>query len=1131
MMEILISCVIIGVLAVILIPTLQSAKPDKNEALHKKSTFIVERVINELSGDNNLYPNNGEYSSLSNTDNVTYNNETHGGATKFCTLFGSRIKLKPGTEISCREGEKSFTSEDGIDWYLPVSDFKNGAETIMVDVNGGAGPNEIGEDQFEYKVQPGFKIPKKEIPADVATSVTPDAPAAPTGTGTVQKPDVEEKPSQAVYSIDCQASGAVIYGTGGNKVNGNYTLVAVPEPGFKCNWFTKQVTVKDANVGDCDLTCEADTLRPIQPGGNVIPTPGGDDDDDDDDDDDEPEEPTYCASVSWGGSSEYCSDSGQVCGKSGDSYSISIESTDTNYKAIWTQGQGSGTFGDSNVVLKASCDAANKCYDLNITGDANCPFVLPAANCPYPDQETKYTAGTYNVTVTPKEGYTFNGKEGTVSYPVTVNGTNSKVDLSSLCKKGYGDTGILRFILSLDTGIQRAGYTTINIFGPNGTKYSTSLVGENGDSVDVEVPAGTYTYEGSGVVYLPVDASWCPNFATKGFQPGTTNVMAGGTSGVNALFTCQDRPSQTCTISVQRSCGINGVGYMYQVSANCAGQARLRLSYVDMDGKTHTSKEAAFFDNVKQQTSCLVVTNWGTHTCSDGTIGPSVNAAGEQWYITMNGFSQTCDTEKKEMCKVTMETATGGTTTPEGGTTTTVECGKALNISATPSSGYIFREWSKTSGDGTFRDSANKSTTFTPKSDSTIKANFDKQGGDPTCTINLIGDGGFGGQVNAKVNLSGGASKSVTLSSSNSYKATWSGMACGEKYTVSATAELSSSANKEAWADAVLSATAEPDSFTLNEEQDVYIKITDSAVQDCGIEVQGTGDTGNGVFANISLSGGASETATLDESNNYLATWTGLTCGKSYTVSVSKAGEKKNGAVTTTKVTATVNPSGAFTITGQANDVTKYVTVDLKKEEAKKYSLTVSFWQENHAGVAIADPEPAREIEEGATYTVKAKTVNGCTVIGESTRTGIMPNYNKNEIFWYKCESGGPLGKIMINPGYNFSGTCPWQSQHTRMSSLYLSGVAVNTSTNEQYPFSLSCSGYRCSTGSTTIEVPLGTYAVSSSITVRGSGGSDTCGLFIDSNTPSNNKTINVSRAGEPFEYHPSFVICADMCY
>ena len=211
---------------------------------------------------------------------------------------------------------------------------------------------------------------------------------------------------------------------------------------------------------------------------------------------------------------------------------------------------------------------------------------------------------------------------------------------------------------------------------------------------------------------------------------------------------------------------------------------------------------------------------------------------------------------------------------------------------------------------------------------------------DNNCTINLIGDGGFGGQVNAKVNLSGGASKSVTLSSSNSYKATWSGMACGEKYTVSATAELSSSANKEAWADAVLSATAEPDSFTLNEEQDVYIKITDSAVQDCGIEVQGTGDTGNGVFANISLSGGASKTATLDESNNYLATWTGLTCGKSYTVSVTKAGEKKNGAVTTTKVTATVNPSGAFTITGQDNDVTKYVKVDLKKE-AKQCSITV----------------------------------------------------------------------------------------------------------------------------------------------------------------------------------------------
>ena len=74
---------------------------------HKKTTFVVERVVNELSSDDYLYPNNGEYSSLSNTDSVTYNGVTHGGLTKFCTLFASRINKKPGTEVNCTAGAVS----------------------------------------------------------------------------------------------------------------------------------------------------------------------------------------------------------------------------------------------------------------------------------------------------------------------------------------------------------------------------------------------------------------------------------------------------------------------------------------------------------------------------------------------------------------------------------------------------------------------------------------------------------------------------------------------------------------------------------------------------------------------------------------------------------------------------------------------------------------------------------------------------------------------------------------------------------------------------------------------------------------------------------------------------------------
>ena len=775
MMEILISCVIIGVLALILLPILQSAKPDKNEALHKKSTFVVERIINELSSDNTLYPNNGEYSSLSNTENVMYNNETHGGATKFCTLFASRIKLKPGSEVRCIDGEKSFTSEDGIDWYLPVSDFKSGAETIMVDLNGSEGPNIVGEDRFEYKVQPGFKIPKKEI--DESTiSVTPTAP-------TKEDPDKGEKPpivikeSQAKYSISCTVhGGGQIFGTGDNKVNGNYTLVAVPNPGYKCDWFTKQVTVKDGDVTDCDVTCDPNIVIPkaststVTPPPIIPPPPSGDYCQEHPEDIscicaknpsdprcEEEEEKTYCAYVDWIGDKEYCRDSGKVCGKTGSKYNITISSRNKDYTASWTQGRGNGTFGNSDVVLMASCDNKNQCYALNINADPNCPYTLPAGDCPTGEKD-KYTSGQKYITVTPKEGYTFNGKTGTVRYPVTVNSTTTEIDLSSLCKAEETEKEIIL----------------------------------------------TPHKEGNKIYVTPSEVVPFPMEVELGYETG------------------------------------EGTGNNWDFTIN-----------------SNQNKSEEVIDTTFGGASCLCTEEWSL-------LNPS------------------------------------STYTHEGITYTI----KISNESEPKCSGC--------GGGGGSGDS---------------------------CTVNLIGDGGFDGQVNAEVKLSGGASKSVTLSDSNNYRYKWKGLTCGKKYNVSAKAVLSSSANEDAWAEAELTATADPDEFTLqpDKEQDVLVTIKKD-IPTCSISVEGTGDTGNGVFANISLSGGTSKSATLDESNMYLVTWSDLACDANYTVSVTKAGEKKNGAETTTKVTATVNPSGSFKIPESG---TQDVKVDFKKEEAKQCSITV----------------------------------------------------------------------------------------------------------------------------------------------------------------------------------------------
>ena len=437
--EILISMAIIGALVLILMPILQSVKPDENEAMHKKTTFVVERVVNELSSDDYLYPNNGEYSSLSNIDSVTYNGVTHGGTTKFCTLFASRINKKPGTEINCTAGAVSVTSVEGVDWYLPISNFRNGSETLMVDVNGGEAPNELGEDRFEYQIQPGFKVPTIEVTHYENATERPDDKAT---VGNVVKPDHEDKAGLGKYNIACTGDGhATILGVGSGKVNGNYTLVAIPKPGYKCNWFTRQVTVKDADVTDCALSCSPDSVVP-ESDGETTPGGGGGDDDDDDDDE-EPKNPVNVV-VNWSGESgcNYICDKNDCMYYEGELYKVTITGDNGKHlEAVWLPGSsGSGVImGEETVIERAECKKVEtqKCYDIKpIVGNPNhCPYQLPAGNCPNEGEENKYLPNQdYGIVVSPEEGYTFNNTPDKSTYTVKLGNSDAKPDFRNLCK-------------------------------------------------------------------------------------------------------------------------------------------------------------------------------------------------------------------------------------------------------------------------------------------------------------------------------------------------------------------------------------------------------------------------------------------------------------------------------------------------------------------------------------------------------------------------------------------------------------------------------------------------------------------------------------------------------------------------
>ena len=415
--DMLIALGVIGALAVILIPIYKTANPDKLESMHKKATFIVERITNELSSDEYLYPisSNGEYKGLSNTEQVELNGSIHGGSTKFCSLFASRLNLMPGSEVRCAQNEKSATSIEGIDWYLPISEFKNGPETLIVDVNSNELPNCIYDedtcprpDRFEYLIQPGEKIPVKEVQYYEATGAPP---AIETVEDTGKTPEQAPRPGKDAHSINCSAANATVYGAGGGKIDGNYMLVAVPKRGYKCNWFTKQITVDGSDV-NCDLQCEYGLDRPLADGDPVIPDPEPEPEGDDDDEDN-----TYCINVEVTGDASECTLSGDGCGKEPGKHVVTLTPNDqTKYTTSWqsntTPHSQTVEIVDKDVSIIVDCRPVEheECYSISVEGAENCPVTLPPGNCPNEGETDKYINGTYNVTVKPNEGYQYNNR-------------------------------------------------------------------------------------------------------------------------------------------------------------------------------------------------------------------------------------------------------------------------------------------------------------------------------------------------------------------------------------------------------------------------------------------------------------------------------------------------------------------------------------------------------------------------------------------------------------------------------------------------------------------------------------------------------------------------------------------------
>lgn len=139
--EILLVLVIVGIIAAITIPALVRTIPNKDEENHKKLNYQLEQIVSMMYNDEGMYPKNDIFrkSGFKNTDSVMIKDRVFEGNTKFCELLAEQFE-KTSSTVACGTLDTpdviTFSTTDGMNWYVPKTTFANGWTTLKVDING-----------------------------------------------------------------------------------------------------------------------------------------------------------------------------------------------------------------------------------------------------------------------------------------------------------------------------------------------------------------------------------------------------------------------------------------------------------------------------------------------------------------------------------------------------------------------------------------------------------------------------------------------------------------------------------------------------------------------------------------------------------------------------------------------------------------------------------------------------------------------------------------------------------------------------------------------------------------------------------------------------------------------------------
>ena len=147
--ELMVALSIMAVISAILIPSLTKVLPNDNKYKLKAAYSILSNTVNELINDGELYPNG-------NFQNASSGYFCNNFANKLNTTYTDGCSKSPSTPAPL-----DIITTNGMRWY-GVKNGSNYASTtpnsIIVDINGEAGPDEPDDDWFEFQITKFGKI-------------------------------------------------------------------------------------------------------------------------------------------------------------------------------------------------------------------------------------------------------------------------------------------------------------------------------------------------------------------------------------------------------------------------------------------------------------------------------------------------------------------------------------------------------------------------------------------------------------------------------------------------------------------------------------------------------------------------------------------------------------------------------------------------------------------------------------------------------------------------------------------------------------------------------------------------------------------------------------------------------------